>query len=807
MSMMKKRVIAIIAALLAIVILGVSLAVVLEYVDNIEFVDVDGTKYYARKVTNSDGTVEYKLFADWRGKEPLATDETYGMYITALGTLVKLDAETGEALEYIPVITEGNEDLGFNDRVLIFPHTEKKNILSLEVNNEHGKYTFQRVNDNFEQSAEGKSFVIKGSPLTAYNEELFAELYVGAGYALTVMKIQDPIKRTADGSLCPHGEGEACDCTYSEYGLVAEKREREIEGENGETVTETYDYTPAYYVLTDIKENRYKVIVGDALVTGGGYYVQYVDISGDSEVKRDAVYVIDSSSGAALKEPIETYVAPTLCYPMTMNSYFDVEDFVIANRVGDEYVNGQSTDDIYKKVISFTYVDLAERENTMAANTPYTFELGLAGYSASDTAINSCLYNFYSPALTRTVKFAPTEKDLVDYGFFVEQKDKDGNVVKNEKGEIQYEVFAKHFVSYKYDVPADDSGVSQTIEQTILISDKDHETTGKYYTFTMETVIMKDKDGKEVSESYTYDFIVEAEGYTFNFLSWDQFEWVNPGYVDANIAFVQSIKLTSPSYSAEYIFDNSASDQTGGINSSLLSVNAKENSGEARDTFSSYILWDQRPSVTYQWVITAKDIKVYKLNADGSLTEQKINNDYAYYEYNAIDGQALCRKGRLSGKNERDGNVEVEVTADYLKIYINTDGNFETNDGDLTRTILRYDTDLFRKFYQSLLYGSLEGSYAVSEEEEKRIVEAEGGLLLTIEIKTKDAESAGGKEETKVYRFYKIQGSSRKAYITVSTDGGEANGGFYVYRTKVEKFMADSQKFFKNEMIVPDNKR
>ena len=129
--MMRKRIIAIIAAALAIVILGVSLSAVLEYVDTIEFVDVDGTKYYAK---NKDDV--YKLYAKG-SKEPLPTDGQYGYYVTKIGTLVKLDATTGLATEYIPVETEGNENVGFNDRVLIFPHIEKKNILSLEVHNEY----------------------------------------------------------------------------------------------------------------------------------------------------------------------------------------------------------------------------------------------------------------------------------------------------------------------------------------------------------------------------------------------------------------------------------------------------------------------------------------------------------------------------------------------------------------------------------------------------------------------------------------------------------------------------------------------
>ena len=265
MSLMRKRVIAIIAAALALIILGTSLAYVLQYVDTVVFIDPadNETKYYAKK----DGGT-YKLYAK-KSKTPLKTttlnSKTY--YVTALGTLVSVDPDTGASDDYIPVDTEGNENVGFNDRVLIFPHIEKNNILSLQVSNEHGSYTFQRVNDKLELDPNG-DFIIKGSPLTAYNQELFAELYVGAGYTLTLSKIKNPIRRTAAGAICPHAttenqDGESvlvfptnCTCVYSEYGLVAETREREVEvlDEEGNpkkdpetneiiTTTEEYEYT------------------------------------------------------------------------------------------------------------------------------------------------------------------------------------------------------------------------------------------------------------------------------------------------------------------------------------------------------------------------------------------------------------------------------------------------------------------------------------------------------------------------------------------------------------------------------------
>ena len=802
MSLMRKRVIAIIAAALAIIILGASLLAVMQYVDTIVFVDPadETTKYYAKKTSG-----EYKLYAKG-SKTPLKTTEFNGKlyYVTALGTLVSVDTATGEANDYIPVDTEGNENVGFNDRVLIFPHIEKKNILSLEVHNEHGTYTFQRVNEDLKLDASG-DFIIKGSPLTSYNQELFAELYVGAGYTLTLMKIKDPIKRTADGKLCPHAEGTDCDCSFSEYGLVSEERERELTDEKtgeplvdedtGDTLTETYTYEPSYYILTDTSGNRYKLIIGDMLVTGSGYYAQYVSLDGDTETKRSAVYVIDTSSGNAFNAPIESYVTPMLCYPLPMNRYYDVDNFVIGNRKVDTYT-GQTIEDMYKGVISFSYIDLGERENTMAATSPYEFKLDLKGYGASDTAINNCLYNIYSPTLTRTVKFAPSEKDLQKYGFWVEELDEKGNVVKNEKGETQYQIFSKYFISYDFDVWDENGKVTETRHQNILISDIDYETTGKYYVYTTETVTSKDANGKDVELFYPYDFIAEADGYMFDFLHWDEYDWVNPSYVDQNIAFIDSITLTAPNYSAIFDVDNSKSDQTNGISSTLMGITASQNGGAERTTFSYYDATDENG---YYWRITSTGIKVYN-SVTGK--EAEIKKDIAYYDYNALDTQVLCRNGYIKCKDQW-----IEVVADYVNIYEPGSSDGDTP-GALRRSILRYDTDLWRKFYQTLLYAYLEGAYSLTDEEEKAIIDDPANLLLTMEINMQDAESAGGTKVKKVYKFYNIPSSSRKAYIMISNDGGETfNGGFYVYRNKVTKFISDSQKFFNNEIIVPDAKK
>ena len=725
-SLMRRRVIAIIATVLATIILIGTLVWVLDYVKTTTFVDVDGSKYYIRYRDKS-----YAMY-DTSKKHKLDTDSEKGYYITDAGTLVEVDAETGEYTVQAVVDTEGNEVVGFNSRLLLFPHIEKKNIRSLEVHNDKGTFAFDRFNPETNQVDNTSDFVIRNSILTSFDQELFASLYVSAGYTISTRKIQDPIK-DANGN-------------FSEYGLVPEERVND----DGET----YAYTPAYYILTDTSGNRYKVLIGDRLVTGGGYYVQYVDMSGETEVPRQAVYVLSSDISESLLAPIEDYVTPLVCYPMSMNNYFDVEDFmVLRHDDGKTKMDGFSYG--YEETVSFTYIDLTERENTINASVPYVFNKGssapaasLAGYSPSSNNINTCLQALYNPSFAGVRKLSPSDADFVRYGLAKE-------VPGSEEGKVDYEFCPEYILSFKFDV-TDDGDDPYTIRQLIMISQKNED--GNYYAFTT----VYDDKGELL---YDYNMIVEVEGHTFEFLNWDSYDWIESGYVNLNIAFCASVKLEAPGYTAEFILDNSASDSSETISSNLMTVSATDSNGNSRKTFANLTVTDKSGNI---WVITATDIKAY--NAAG--TELKITT--SKYDYNVMGTQVLIVSGYIECRN----GDQVEVGTDLIRIR-HVDGSVEE--------IVRYDTNLFRRFYQTLLYASIVDSYPMSDEDRDALLNDSGKLLLTMTIKTTEGEE-------KVYRFYEL--TSRKAYITIN-----GNGGFYVLRNRVAKFVSDAQRFFALEMI------
>ena len=750
-TLMKRRKIAIVIAAVAVLVLAIALAVVLDYAKTVEVADpADPSAVYYIKYRSKT----YALY-DSDKKTVMPTESQYGYYVMESGTLVDIDQETG-AYETIVVdyTVEGNEELGFNFRVLMFPHIEKKNISKLKVVNSKGEFTFVRFNTETGKEDNSSDFVIESSPLTAYDQEMFASLYVSAGYTLTTQKVVSPIKDE-------NGE-------FSEYGLVAETRplydEKTGEPVIDETTGEqkTYEYIPAYYILTDTSGNEYKVIIGDKLVTGGGYYVQYVDVSTGEDVKRDAVYILSADIGDTMLVAVEEFVTPALTYPMSMNTYFDVEDFFVM------YKNhgSDSKDTPYLATVAFSYIDLAERENTIKASEPYIFSgYTLDGYTPSSNNIDACLQGLYTPEFVQVIKLSPDGEDLVKYGLAVP----DGT---DKNGDPKYSLESEHMVSYKYDILDDEGNKVETIYNIIYISEPNKE--GNRYAFT--EIWSVDKDGEADERLYTLDMIVEVAGHSLEFINWDSYDWINDSYINLNIAFCEKITLKSSDYWAEFTLDNSASSQESTISSTLLSVHAKDSAGNDRTTFSQLeIMGKGKGSDTvYKWVITTSEIKCY----DATGKEMKITS--AYYDYNVLDSQVRV----ISGYIETTDGSKVYVTADEVKI--------EALDPAKSVTYVRYDTSLFRQFYKTLLYATIVNSYQLTDEEKAEKITDENCMLTMTVL---DSE---GKENT--YRFYRL--TSRKAYITIN-----GNGGFYVQCDRVNKFVSDAQRFFANEYIEATDKR
>ncbi len=769
-TLMRRRVTAIIAAAIAVAVLAVALALIINNVVNVTPVTdkADGTVYY---IIKRDGV--YALY-DTDKKTLMPRDSQYQYYEGRSGTLFDIDAETGECEQIVLATLMDGSNESFDDgypRLLIFPHVEKENILKIEVQNSHGSFVFKRVNEETLEEDPKGSFIIEGSPFTSYDQDLFASLYVSAGYALTSRKINDPIKDPETGD-------------FREYGLVPEVR-RKVDPETGEYVKvkndvdpetgepfanedapyEYEEYTPSYYVLTDTSGKRYKLIIGDKLVTGGGYYAQYVDVDANgNETKRDAVYVLATTIEDTLLAPVEDLVTPEITYPMTANNYFDVENFILMSK------NKENT---YDAVVAFTYEDMSIRENTIKSSEPYYFlsGYGLAGFKASADNIEVCLRGLYSPAYVEVTKLAPSMDDLVKYGIAVSAVD--------ENGKTTYEMLPEHTISFNFDI-LDESGKKESTINNIIYISALYEDGNRYVyseiykTDENGTPMLDHKDGLVRS----CNMIVEIEGHSLEFLNWDRYDWINANYVSLNIAFCDEIILDAPNYKAVFDLTNPKDPSTEAISSSLLTVHATDSTGKEVNTFAPRSYVDVNGNV---WVVSVSDVKCYSSTGE----ELTISSSSAYYSHNVM------------GKQVRVLNGAIEC-ADGRRVYVSADEVKEM--GAETVIYTRYDTNLFRQFYTTLICATISDSYEMTPEEEAAVV-TEQNRMLTLTVKNTEGT-------TYVYSFYNL--TSRKAYITVTVttaDGvTETNGGFYVLSTRVEKFISDAQRFFALEMIDPTAK-
>jgi len=181
-----------------------------------------------------------------------------------------------EAAETEPLETVEGEAVGPNGRYLLFEHTEKSDIQSIEVFNEYGSYRFYRdAADDFQ---------LEGFEGVPYNQELFSSLVVTSGYTLAMMKIMD----------------DATEADLAEYGL---------------------DKPIARWVLTTTGGETHTVYVGDNLITEGGYYVQYRG--------RDSVYILSTTLADTILQPVEKLLMPLLTAGMSQNDYFYTNNFTL----------------------------------------------------------------------------------------------------------------------------------------------------------------------------------------------------------------------------------------------------------------------------------------------------------------------------------------------------------------------------------------------------------------------------------------------------------------------------------------------
>lgn len=278
--------------------------------------------------------------------------EDDGVYRSAGKLAVGTALENHYTFTGAKVTIDSLEQLTAGGLFLMYPRTERTNMQSIEVTNEHGSYRFYRD--------ESDNFIIDGFEDIPYDLTAFSALVSTVGYTSTSSRI------------CCYATEEQ----LREYGL---------------------DEPQATWTMTNIYGDVFSVEVGDALLDQSGYY--YCRMVG-----RDAIYTMSMqkpivtadysnvSYREVILESIETLVTPILSMGLTTNNYYMVDNvmlldenleliYLVRNTINDTTSSSTTDNSIPGKADAlsdptFAYPAGYQINSTLFWNTIYTFASG-----------------------------------------------------------------------------------------------------------------------------------------------------------------------------------------------------------------------------------------------------------------------------------------------------------------------------------------------------------------------------------------------------------------------------------------------
>lgn len=553
-SALKRQRMALLIGLGVVALLTIAFILVHIFTSRVLFEDVDGTKYYAVRDNGA-----YVLENEDGKAMPTNSD---GLYITVANTLVNVDADSGKCTVVAVVLTADSIEITkfnystYSYDVLMYPQIEMNGstdancIQSIEIKNKFERETedggTETVEDHYIFYLNDKGeYVIKNCPGIEIDEVMFASIAVSTGYTRAV-------KRLDLSESNPHAEGFRQN-GYAEYGLP----ETDAEGEN-------------YFIITSKAGTSYKVLIGDRAPDGSGYYARFAG--------RPDVYIISESEttdySTAFSETffaeLEDYVVPNVVVPMTSSNYFDMQNFTIMELTG---VTGNDWNNAaYRQIVQFSYIPIELRTGTINASRPYVGFIGdppadgsegklSSGYHINYYNADDCLQNIQMMQGARVVWLDNGRDDTLDHISFT------------AKYGCQ---FAMNFTFVSERNGANYNYAPKTeVDQRIWISPKTEDDT--YFVY-----------------SDFYDMVLEVEAIYFEFLEWQDVEWVEKDILSVHIGYVEKLEFTigngilvngGKTHHVVLDFDNSETDQSATsdsyITTDLLKIFATYNNGTA----------------------------------------------------------------------------------------------------------------------------------------------------------------------------------------------------------------------------------
>ena len=354
--------------------------------------------------------------------------------------------------EPVPAELLDGEVLEADGSISMFEQIERVNIARLDVFNSFGSFAFYQDTDG--------DFYIEGKEGAPYDESALSALITAAGYTRTLYRVM-----------------KECD-DLSAYGLAAEQ-------------------DPAYYVLRTRNDKVFKVFIGDAIPSDGGYYCR---LDG-----RDALYVLDATIADSLLVPASSLITPILGYTLPASTFFEVSDFYVEH-------NGEKTIEI-----GYTpdTANLADRPS----NSVFTMSEP-KGYVVNELNYYSVLEKFQDFEGDQTLEFgkfgeAMPEETLAAYGL----------------DDPEY------VVRYVYE--GIDSVIRLTPTGKVVGNGED---TGYYFAY-----------------SELWNLIALVDGSKVSFLNWNTIMYVAQQVFLRNIDDISRIEIESPAFSEVFLLHNAGS--------------------------------------------------------------------------------------------------------------------------------------------------------------------------------------------------------------------------------------------------------
>ena len=239
-------------------------------------------------------------------------------------------------------------------------------------------------------------------------------------------------------------------------------------------------------------EKTYTVHIGDAILSGAGYYVR---LEG-----RGSVYIVTTDYiESTILQPIEQLVVPRVTYPVAVTYHSMGKDFLLGR------IDDWTQDKVeLETLVAFTYSELEERINTMNSTRPYLPGISvMSGYNINENSAISVFETFYSIEAIACRRIGLTAETMAEFGL-----DKD-----------------VHYLTYwTFTGNVDENGDKMYVQNELFIGQKTEQ--GTYYVAAVP-----------------FDMIVEVDQYYLSFLEWDYMKWYNEAFIFHNIAYVRDIKF------------------------------------------------------------------------------------------------------------------------------------------------------------------------------------------------------------------------------------------------------------------------